>query len=140
MIFFLWFFFFFYSQQINPRFWFYIGRDVIPVLQNQGCPVTFPTPKPSSKNVRETIVRVVVPKEKETLDKDRTSSRDKTDHVPQEKTPKESLPESRHRLTLPDSKATPIGIKPRLSVLNCHIIDMLWSHTLCPSTCIMQGS
>jgi hypothetical protein len=104
--------FYFYSKQINPRFWFYIGSDVLPVLHNQGCPVTFPTPKPSSNNIHETIVRVVVPpkaKEKETIDKDRTSSEDKTDHDPQEKITREPLPESRHRLTLPDSKGTPTG-------------------------------
>ncbi|XP_061172263.1 cartilage oligomeric matrix protein-like isoform X2 [Saccostrea echinata] len=95
-------------QQINPRFWFYVGKDVRPVLQNQGCPVIFPTQEPPSRNAHETIVRVVVPprpKPDQHLDKERTSSKDRSDHV---KTPREPLPESRHRLTLPDSKAIPI--------------------------------
>lgn len=93
---------FFSVQQINPRFWFYIGSDVRPILQNQGCPVSIPTQSPSSRNVHETIVRVVLPKKPK--DKEMTSSKDKTDHSA--RTSGHQLPESHNKITLPDPKST----------------------------------
>lgn len=89
-------------QQINPRFWFYIGRDVRPILQNQGCPVAIPTQRPAPRNSHETIVRVVVPAKPK--DKDVTSSKDKTDSSGP--TSREQLPDSHHKITLPDPKST----------------------------------
>ncbi|XP_078314791.1 thrombospondin-3-like [Crassostrea virginica] len=95
-------------QQINPRFWFYIGNDVRPILQNQGCPVVIPTQRPPPRNPHETIVRVVVPTRPKSKDNTKimTSSRDETRHTTH--TSGEPLPESKQKITLPDSTAPPI--------------------------------